>query len=456
MRFGRREKLGDTMAVSTRSVLLAAASAVALAALSVGVAHATDGYLQEGVSPADQATGGAGVAEGRDALTLGNNPAGLMDVGQQFNLDLTLFAPSRGYDATTTSINGGAVAPGSHDSSYDLFGIPAMAYSRPIDSDLSWGVALYGAGGMNTDYRSFSTNNCPPGGAGVFCGGKAGVNLEQGFLSIGYAHRFGSVSVGIAPILAVQMFSAYGLGAFLNVPNITTNPNDFTNRGADTSVGGGVRAGAEWRATDTLRLGLSATTPMWMSDFTKYSGLFAGSGNFDIPATISVGVAYDVAPTLTLLADYKHIFYSDVASVGDLSLVHAMFGSSNGPGFGWHDVDVISIGAEWRATQNLILRAGYSYNTNPIGPADVLLNVLAPGVITNHFSAGASYTLNKNNSIDFAAVYAPENSVSGVGQNAYYGTASDIKIHLSEFQATLGWTYKFDSMASAAPISAKY
>ncbi|MGO9770263.1 MAG: hypothetical protein ACLPSW_12040, partial [Roseiarcus sp.] len=89
------------MAVSTRSVLLAAASAVALAALSVGVAHATDGYLQEGVSPADQATGGAGVAEGRDALTLGNNPAGLMDVGQQFNLDLTLFAPSRGYDATT-------------------------------------------------------------------------------------------------------------------------------------------------------------------------------------------------------------------------------------------------------------------------------------------------------------------------------------------------------------------
>ncbi|MGD0184861.1 MAG: outer membrane protein transport protein [Roseiarcus sp.] len=435
------------MAVSTRSVLLAAASAVALAALSVGVAHATDGYLLEGVSPADKATGGAGVAEGRDALTLGNNPAGLMDVGQQFNLDLTLFSPSRGYDATTTSSppSFGAVAPGSHDSSYDLFGMPAMAYSRPIDADSSWGVAMYGAGGMNTDYKF--TFPCP----GPFCGGKTGVNLEQAFLAVGYAHRFGSISVGVAPILAVQMFKAYGLSPF---EIYSSSPNNFTDRGVDTSVGGGLRAGAEWHATDTLRLGVSGTTPMWMSDFTKYSGLFAGGGSFNIPATIAAGLAYDVAPTITLLADYKHIFYSGVASVANSSLAQTMFGASNGPGFGWHDVDVISLGVEWRTTKNLTLRAGYSYNTDPIQPADVLLNVLVPGVITNHISAGASYAVNKNYSIDFAAVYAPENSVSGVGAGPY-GT-SNVNIHLSEFEATLGWTYKFDSMASAAPVTARY
>jgi hypothetical protein len=40
----------------------------------------------------------------------------------------------------------------------------------------------------------------------------------------------------------------------------------------------------------------------------------------------------------------------------------------------------------------------------------------------------------------------------GLGAN----TASNIKIHLSEFEATLGWTYKFDTVASAAPISARY
>ncbi len=446
MRFGRREKLGDTMAVSTRSVLLAAASAVALAALSVGVAHATDGYLQEGVSPADQATGGAGVAEGRDALTLGNNPAGLMDVGQQFNLDLTLFAPSRGYDATTTIGPFGAVAPGSHDSSYDLFGIPAMAYSQPLDADSSWGVALYGAGGMNTDYKF--TFPCP----GPFCGGKTGVNLEQAFVAIGYAHRFGSVSVGIAPILALQLFNGYGLSPFAPY---SSNPSAFSNNGVDTSVGVGLRAGAEWHATDTLRFGLSATTPIWATDFTKYSGLFAGGGNFDIPATIAVGLAYDVAPTFTLLADYKHIFYGEIASIANSSAyVGIPYGASGGPGFGWRDVDVISLGAEWRATKELTLRAGYSYNTDPVTAANVMFNVLAPGVITNHITAGASYALNKNNSIDFAAVYAPQNSVSGFAVTP--NGASNITIHLAEFQATLGWTYTFDSMASAAPVTAKY
>jgi long-chain fatty acid transport protein len=437
------------------SALMIGASALAFAASS---AHATDGYLQEGVSPADQATGGAGVAEGRDALTLGNNPAGLMDVGRQFNLDLTLFAPSRGYDASGTFL----VAPGSHDSSYDLFGIPAMAYSQPIDGDSSWGVALYGAGGMNTDYKISSDTGafCPPGGSGAFCGGKAGVNLEQAFLTVGYAHRFGSVSIGVAPILAIQQFSAQGLG-FFAANGFSASPGNMTNNGASYSVGGGLRAGAEWHATDTLRLGLSATTPIWASNFTKYSGLFAGGGNFDIPATIAVGLAYDVAPTFTLLADYKHIFYGEIPSVGRSSLgwlSGALFGASNGPGFGWRDVDVISIGAEWRATKDLTLRAGYSHNTDPITSADVMLNILAPGVITDHFSAGATYALNKNNSIDFATVYAPEQSVSGMEYLPGLGanTASNIKIHLSEFEATLGWTYKFDTVASAAPISARY
>jgi long-chain fatty acid transport protein len=423
----------------------ALAIAVSTVAFAASAAHATDGYFEDGVSPADKATGGAGVAEGRDALTLGNNPAGLVDVGQQFNLDLSLFAPSRGYEATNTT----NIAPGSHTSSYDLFGIPSVGYAQPIDGESSWGVAFYGNGGMNTDYK-FS--------GGPFGGGKTGVNLEQAFLAVGYARRFGSLSFGVAPVLAVQSFRAYGLANFSGESSDAAN---FTNRGDSYAVGGGLRGGVEWRATDAFRVGASATTPIWSTDFTKYSGLFAHGGNFDIPATISAGVAYDVAPTLTLLADYKHIFYGEVDSIANSSLlwlppgVGPKFGSSNGPGFGWRDVDIVSLGVEWRATKDLTLRAGYSHNTDPIRPADVLLNILAPGVVTDHISAGASYALNKkNSSLDFAAVYAPKNSVTG--SFPYDPPGSTIKIHLSEFEATLGWTYKFDTVASAAPITARY
>jgi long-chain fatty acid transport protein len=425
----------------------ALAIAISTVAFAASAARATDGYFEEGVSPADKATGGAGVAEGRDALTLGNNPAGLVDVGQQFNLDLSLFAPSRGYEAT-----GSAPLPaaGAHNSSYDLFGIPAIGYAQPIDGESSWGVAFYGNGGMNTDYK-FSVAGAP---GGPFYGGKTGVNIEQAFLAVGYARRFGSLSIGVAPVLAVQSFRAYGLANFAGASSDAAN---FTDKGDSYAVGGGLRGGVEWRATNALRVGASATTPIWSTDFTKYSGLFAHGGNFDIPATISAGVAYDVAPTLTLLADYKHIFYGEVDSIANSSLLWlsgARFGASNGPGFGWRDVDIVSLGVEWRTTTDLTLRAGYSHNTNPIRSADVLLNILAPGVVTDHISAGASYALNNNSSLDFAAVYAPQNSVTG--SNPLDPGGSTIKIHLSEFEATLGWTYKFDTVASAAPIAARY
>lgn len=297
-----------------------------------------------------------------------------MDVGQQFNLDLTLFAPSRGYDATDAFF----VAPDAHESSHVLFGVPAMAYSRPIDGDSSWGVALYGSGGMDIDYR-VSSNRNSGGAPGVLCSGKAGVDLEQAFLAAGYAHRFGSVSVGVAPILAIQMFRAQGIAAF---EPLSSTPANFSDTGASYSVGGGLRAGAEWRASEALRIGVSATTPIWASNFTKYSGQFAGGGNFDVPATIAARLAYDVAPTMALLPDYKHIFYGDAASVANSSLLFLSgvpFGASNGPGFGWHDVDTISIGAEWRASKDLTLRADYSHNTDPIGSADAMLNILAPG-----------------------------------------------------------------------------
>ena len=44
----------------------------------------------------------------------------------------------------------------------------------------------------------------------------------------------------------------------------------------------------------------------------KYSGLFADGGSFDIPANITAGLAYDLTPDLTVMADWRHIFYSGV------------------------------------------------------------------------------------------------------------------------------------------------
>lgn len=430
------------------------AALTVIAATGAPPARATEGYFLEGYGAREKALAGAGVADSRDPLALSVNPAGLVDVGHQYTGGLTAFSPDRGY----TTSGPGFVAQGDVRSGRGLFPIPYSGYTRPIDETSAWGVAAYGNGGMNTTYSKnyasqfyFNPFACP--NPGVYCGGNAGVDLNQAFLSAGYAQRFGSVSVGVAPILAIQIFKARGLSGFGPFSLDSANLSDHSY---NWSVGAGVRAGAQWSVTSQLRIGVAASTPIWTTKFYKYSGLFAEGGGFDIPATVTAGLAYDLLPNVTLLADWRHIFYSQVASVGNSSQQPYLFGLPNGPGFGWSDVDAFKFGAEWRATPDWTFRVGYSHNNNPIQSRDVTINILAPGVVTDHISGGLSYRVTPNSTVDLAAVVSPRHSVSGIeitpaGPNPF----RTITIYLSEFEVTAGWTYKFDA-APAPAVVAKY
>ncbi len=219
---------------------------------------------------------------------------------------------------------------------------------------------------------------------GIFGGGKLGVDLQQALISLAFAKQLGPVAVGIAPILARQQFKARGLGAF-----------GITQNDTDVSWGGGVRGGIEVSLSPALRLGVAASSRIWTQDFDKYSGLFAEQGGFDIPPSLQAGIAFDLAPNLTLLADYKHIWFGSVKSIANPSTNPAPFGADNGPGFGWDDVDVLKLGVEWRTSPDLTLRAGYAYATNAICARDVQLNILAPAVVQHHITAGLEYQLDK-------------------------------------------------------------
>lgn len=78
---------------ATIRVLRPIASALFIGSAAIGAAHATEGYSVEGVSPKEIGTGGAGVADPRDALTIANNPAGLVDIDPQINMGISAFFP---------------------------------------------------------------------------------------------------------------------------------------------------------------------------------------------------------------------------------------------------------------------------------------------------------------------------------------------------------------------------
>lgn len=411
---------------------------------AAGAAQATEGYFQYGYGARQSALGGAGVADSRDAMSLSLNPAGLVDVGRQLQVGASLFMPYRSYSATGTAF----VAPGSYDSKDNIFAIPNFAYSSPIDANSSWGIALFGNGGMNTNWPNM-TNTSPGcgGGPGVFCGSTLSVDMMQAFVAVGYAYRFGALSVGISPVAAVQRIKVQGLSAFAGVSSDATS---LTDRGYDYSYGGGVRGGVQWSLAPNFRVGFSAQTPVWMTKYNKYGGLFAEGGKFNIPANLTAGIAWDAMPTLTLMVDYKHIFYGSIPSIANPMSSPGLLGRSNGPGFGWHDVDIIKFGAEWRASPAWTWRIGYAHNTNPITSADVTFNILAPGVVTDHITGGFAYKTNANSTWEFAAAYVPSHSVSGPEKCCApppFATTpgSNINLSMRQYQFTLGWTYQFDT-----------
>jgi len=150
-----------------------------------------------------------------------------------------------------------------------------------------------------------------------------------------------------------------------------------------------------------------------MGKLDKYRGLFAEAGGFDIPSNYSIGVAFMPTPAWTLALDFGRINYSDARSVSNPSLPQAQLGAPNGPGFGWKDIDVFKLGVAWAMSPTLTLRAGYNKGDNPIGPADVTFNILAPGVMKDHYTAGFTYALDKASEISGMLMVAPRKNVTG-------------------------------------------
>ncbi len=418
--------------------------------LAAPIAHATNGYFMHGYSTKEKGLAGAGVAFSQDALASATNPAGIAFVGTRLDLGVELFSPSpRRYTVTGAPGTGTMfpLADESVKSQKDFFLIPHFGYSRVLDSKSSVGVAVYGNGGMNTQYKPTAAN----GNQGVFGGGRAGVNLEQMFFNFSYAYKLKpNQAIGVSLLFVGERFSAEGLGQF-GAMGFSTDPNNLTGKGHSVAYGGGIKIGYQGEVAPGLRVGVSYQSKMSMGKFDKYKGLFANKGGFDIPSTYTLGIAYDVANHGTIVADYQRIMYSDVASISNpmsnllkncnSNTTSGCLGGPAGGGFGWQDIGVVKVGYQWNA-MDTDWRVGYSHSDEPIPSSEVMFNILAPGVITDHLTFGFTKNIASNQEFNFAMMYAPNHSVTGPNPTDPTGSQK-IKIEMSQIDVQAGWAWKF-------------
>jgi long-chain fatty acid transport protein len=402
-----------------------AVSLIAAGVMTSPLAYATNGYFSHGYGMKAKGMAGVGIALPQDSLAAATNPAGMVMVGSRIDLGLDLFRPSRGAEVA----NAGGLPNGTYDGNgKSNFFIPEFGYNRVMDQNMSLGLSVYGNGGMNTDYKSSPF------------GPNAGINLEQLFIAPTWAMKVNSShSIGVALNLVRQTFSATGLSMFAGS---SSNSAALTDTGKDSSTGVGLRLGWTGELTPMLTMGATYQPKTKMSKFSKYAGLFAEQGGFDIPASYGLGIAVKATPEMTIAADYVAIQYSGVRSVANTLTAGGPLGADNGMGFGWTDVKVLKLGVSQVVSDTLTVRAGYSHNTQPIPTTQTMFNILAPGVVQDHLTLGATWNVSKENEVTVAFMHAFEKKVAGPGAiPAGFGTG-DANIHMNENSLGVAYSWK--------------
>jgi long-chain fatty acid transport protein len=417
---------------SQRNLVLALAVAAAVAAPA---AFATNGMNMQGYGPIAYGMGGASMAYDNGVAAVMNNPAtlGLMSPGSRFDLAYGYLGP-----------NVDAKIPGDSESSdATTYHMPAVGYARK-DGKITYGVGVFAQGGMGTQYSKKSF-------LAMGSGDEVGAQLGMGRLLFPIAFNASpDVSIGatIDYVWASLDLSMAATGAQLAglvtdcsgsacaaLPALAGLPwvrLDFTDGdfmdfgGKAQGAGFAGKIGVTWKASPVVSLGATYHTETNLGDLETGGSTLTGAGmgelatgqikvrDFQWPATMAVGLAWNASKDVMVVADIKKIYWSEVMKDFEMT-----YKSKNVAGAGgatidfalqqdWDDQTVYQVGAAWKVSDPLTLRAGYNYAESQI--PDDFVNPLFPAIMEQHFTVGLGYAFDKSASLDAGLAYAPQNS----------------------------------------------
>jgi len=471
-------------------------------------ARSANGMNAPGNGTVQLGMAGAGTAMVEDASATLRNPAAGAWLPNSRSFDLGAAIPDGGFRASDLGANSpfGLIdlAPGQSTSVTGVFPVPSFARNWRINDQFAagWGLTASGLATESSGSTATLARGVPGFEArcnGTFGGGqplsvatdllrlcgrsqdKLGVGLMQVLISGHGAYRISpTLSIGVAPVVALQLLKVKGLGAFAAFSN---EPDRATDNGNDFSYGGGIRVGVLWEALPIVGIGLAYQSRLYTSTFNRYSGAIIG-GSLDFAPTLNVGLQIRVAPEQRLLFDIEHIAYSSIRplantvdpqrftdtcfvprligrSLPNPPALDGCLGSADGPGFGWQSVTVYKFGYQGRRGR-LSYRAGYSFGGNPLIADQALPAVFAPAITDQHASVGLSWRWSQRLSLNWALIYSVANHmrVRNVFSNAtptvlHNGTLVGFRVdedpndqvidaHLSVWQSQFGLAWTFD------------
>ncbi len=398
--------------------------AVFSAAIAVAPARAQYGALLSGSGPVNRSMGGVAVAAPLSASgAMFWNPATLpgldrseLEASAELLFAHPELASSVPADALGPGVPGGPLS-GSTNSDRGAFALPSIGLAYlPQDSSLSYGLGIFAVAGFGLDYAGSTTNPVltapPPHGIGV---GPLFTDYQVLQITPAVAYQVTErLSVAAGPILDL---ATLGLDPALFAAPDNANGDGFATyppgSHAQTTYGGGFIVGLYYKA-DGWAAGASVKSPQWFDTYHFNSTDQVGNPrqlNFglDLPLIVSTGASYTGLQRWVFATDVRYIDYADTKGFGDSGF--APDGSLRG--LGWRSIVTVSVGAQYQLTDAVSLRAGYSWNQNPIPNSQTAANVGAPTIIENTATVGASWNVTPDFKLSVAYVHGFENSIEG-------------------------------------------
>lgn len=383
-----------------RHVKIGALAAALLFAVA-GPAAAQNGHMRQGVGAVNSSMGGAGVATTQSLLgTLYLNPAALVGYdGTRAEFSLDFLNPNTELSVGSSSLQ----------SSHDHYFLPSAGVAGQVGDRVVLGLGALSAGGIRTRW------------SGVVEGEPLAAEAEYGVV------RF-TPAVGFAASDAIWLGASLMLDwtSFRQDPLLVGAPTDlaYPNAvGGDHSIGVGFQAGLLWNVNDFIAIGASYASKTAVGEYVlpgtvaapaspSFGNLQPVAFTLETPAMLVGGLAMTPLPSLLLAADVRYLFYEDAtgfALEGD-----APFGADGAlSGFGWQNVVVFNIGAEYAVSDRFALRAGYNHGDAAVTDDLVSVNLTTPGIVKDHVSFGFAWQPTRRFRIDAGYIIAFENSATG-------------------------------------------
>ncbi|WGH76213.1 outer membrane protein transport protein [Tenacibaculum tangerinum] len=411
---------------------------------SIGL-YAQTGHIMQGVGAVNMSMGGAATAQPLDISgAMHWNPASVAAFDHKvIKFDVGLFFSSPSLSSSLPSgmlFQAGDMGPGSPESP-PVFGttederglslMPAIAMLwAKEDSKHTFGLSAFGISGFGVTFPQetnlpFSADGNPnmnwdPSNSNPILWPQAfrgfgRVQSDYMLLQVSgtWAYELSDkVSIGIQPNInyAALTLEPNPLAApdFPQLPNEIGKGYPVSDKAS--AIGFGAQFGIFYDSKAGIKLGASYKTAQKFNAFEFKNTYLDGSSapevafQMDYPAIVSMGIGYSIN-NIDLALDFRRVLYEDTEGFKASGWQMGDNGFPTGAvqGFGWNNISVLSVGAQYKGIHKLPLRFGYTHSSNPIAEELAFFSTPAPAIIRNAYQLGLSYELTNKWQID--AVY---------------------------------------------------